>query len=640
MAGDRALNYRITVDQASGTAGIRDFSRQASAELRKVDKSLGDTETASQRVAKALGQMADQAETELKAAGRAADALAAALGPEMAAKLGRNGIAQAVGDFNKMGLTFEQVEADADSLAASMKRLDDVQTSAAEQGLGNLSGKLNETEGAASGAKSALANMIGNTSQDVSGLAGNLGSLGVAIGQMGEYAADAALDGQGLTASLGSMAAVAAPIAGLALATQVLGQVMARFGDSTKRTAEDVDAWADAMTDGGDAAENYAKHLRDVGKITLDVTRTQSGLENVISELTSHWYTTGAGVEVLARLLGATNEETKDLTPTLAQAGLTAEQFARFVAAGADGVSKLTEVLAGTNLTAEQTADVLTLLGQRQADYATAAETSAAVTKVFGDEQAAAAAEARAAAEAANRVDVNMRKVEASTDKAARRTRDMEAAWDALTGKLDTDQALINLASQFDDVRTKAGEAWGAGVAGADDAEQKARDYQSALIDAKGDVINLGRQLGLSIPDVKKMLLEIDEGNMDQVERDLNVMARNRTMNLSIIARGGQGYSTRYNPDGSINVNPGMAPSPAGRGLAAAPDAAVASGAAAAEVPDVVFPVVVHTAGAAMPTNLTLDLRGAILGSRYDIVRTVRSATRDGMRLAGTRGNR
>ena len=133
MAG-RDLNYRISVDASAGTAGIRDFSRAVSRELRGVDQSLDDTTTASQRVARALGDMADQAETELRQASRAADALGRALGPELAARMGRDGIAEKVGDLNRLGLSFEEIEADAEQLAAAIKRIDDVQVSAVDQG--------------------------------------------------------------------------------------------------------------------------------------------------------------------------------------------------------------------------------------------------------------------------------------------------------------------------------------------------------------------------------------------------------------------------------------------------------------------------------------------------------------------------
>ena len=81
--------------------------------------------------------------------------------------------------------------------------------------------------------------------------------------------------------------------------------------------------------------------------------------------------------------------------------------------------------------------------------------------------------------------------------------------------------------------------------------------------DAKGDVVDLGRQIGLSVPTVKKMLLEIDNGNLEQVEQQLNIMARNRTMQLSIVAKGGALPSTGFGGvTPSAVLPPGPAPAP------------------------------------------------------------------------------
>jgi hypothetical protein len=178
-------------------------------------------------------------------------------------------------------------------------------------------------------------------------------------------------------------------------------------------------------------------------------------------------------------------------------------------------------------------------------------------------------------------------------------------------------------------VRDKGVEAWDAVKKKSDDADAKARDYEQSVIDAKGKVIELGQQIGLSVPETKKLLLLIDDHQIDEVERQLNIMARNRTMNLSIIASGGQGYAPR-NPSNGGGSNPTMVPlppAPAGPGADLGP--------AALAAPDVVFPVSVSTAAAA---PVTVDMRGAFLaGDRYALIRTVRVAVRDGVRLAGAR---
>jgi hypothetical protein len=624
---DRQLNYRITVDQSAGTSGIRDFSRQVTSELRKVDRSLADTETAAQRAARVLGQMADQAETELQQAARAADALAAALGPEMAAKLGRNGIAEQIGQLNRMGLTFEDIEADADSLAASMRRLDEVQTSAVNQGLGNLSGKLNDTEGAARGANSALANMIGNTAQDVSGLSGNLGSLGVAIGQMGEYAADAALDGAGLVASLKSMAAVAGPIAALGLATQLVNSQLPEMALAQAVTrafhTDQIKDFTDALREGGDAADNYADHLRDVGRVMASTGQAAGPAWSRI--IPGVGQITGA-----LGVLGRYGETIEDISHKLEQAGLTADQWAQIVTSAhpVDAMNTFRDALDRTNLSFDERSDLLVAAKAAQDDYTQATANAEQMNRVFGTS-------ADDAADSVSNQAYETAKLAANTDRAQRAARDFNQAWDDLTGALDSDRAILNLADDFDEMKRRGGEAWDAAVNGADDADQKMRDYQQSILTAKDDVVRLGQQLGLSIPEVKKMLLQIDD-----VERRLDIMARNRTMNLSIIANGGQGYPSA---SGGSDFGPRSvrrAPAPAGpssrRAAPAGADVEVATAAApAAAVPEIVFPVAVVPSST--PAAVTLDLRGAVVGNRFELARTVRDGIRDGIRLAGSR---
>lgn len=660
MAG-KDLNYRITVDQAAGSAGIRDFSRTVTSELRKVDQAMTDTGTASQRAAALLNDMASKAETELKQASAAADALAQALGPEMAAKMGANGIAQAVGDLNRMGVTFEEIEADADQLAAAIKRVDDVQVSAVDAGLGNMSGKLREVRDEADQSGSVLANMAGNSAQSLTGAAGVAGDLGMALGQVAEYATEGNI-------KIGNLAQVAGPMAMLAVATQAFSSVMEGIDFSKTFKAEQVKNWTEALQ----AGETVLSHLEDTArKAELQVDSA------------------GGGFLGLSR-------HAEDLNPHLQKLNLSVEDFARLVAQGSPELAKMrTEYGRLVNL-GPQATDAQTELGNSMQYVIAAAEDQRDAIKSANDETAriaeitkpstqavADAVEAwktlkdpvsampdvfdRVAAAlrdgvvpAAADVDAIMDQTgmtmsdvfdtaqglndkladtksamddtASATDLMRRRTEELDRQWAILTGTLDDESAFLSIQDAFDDVRTKGAEAWDAARKGADDAEQKSRDYEQSVISAKEQVLALGRQIGLSVPETKKLLLQIDDHQIDDVERQLNIMARNRTMNLSIIASGGNGYVTQTKPPSSGAV-PGMAPvgpEAFGVGVGADPFAAPLT-------PDVVFPVTVAAAGPAMPANLTLDMRGSVLGSRYDITKTVRLAVRDGVRLAGAR---
>jgi len=113
------------------------------------------------------------------------------------------------------------------------------------------------------------------------------------------------------------------------------------------------------------------------------------------------------------------------------------------------------------------------------------------------------------------------------------------AAWGALTGSLNTTEAFLNLKDQFDKTKQAATDAWTAATEGADDAEQKSRDYQKELINQKQGVIEYGKSIGLLPSEVKTLLTLLDNGQIDDVNRRLDIATRNRTMTLSILAKGG-----------------------------------------------------------------------------------------------------
>jgi hypothetical protein len=159
----------------------------------------------------------------------------------------------------------------------------------------------------------------------------------------------------------------------------------------------------------------------------------------------------------------------------------------------------------------------------------------------------------------------NQKDMEAATRGANRAIADQTAKFDALKASVSDDQAWLDLESTFDDVRAKGAAAMDAARDHTADAEAKMRDYQSSVNTAKSNVIDLGHQIGLSIPTVKSMLLQINDGAIDTVEGRLRVLTRNRTISLDIISRGGAGYGGRtgdpqaQGATGAIVTRPTMA---------------------------------------------------------------------------------
>lgn len=132
---------------------------------------------------------------------------------------------------------------------------------------------------------------------------------------------------------------------------------------------------------------------------------------------------------------------------------------------------------------------------------------------------------------------------------AKREVQSLEQAWSDLKGEIDDRQSFLNIQDAFDDVKSKAEEAWSAASSGAVDAETKTRAHESAMLSAKEGLINyLAEVLKLPPERSTKILAEFDQGNLDAVEAMLANLARNRDMSISIQTRGGVGYDAGVGP--------------------------------------------------------------------------------------------
>jgi hypothetical protein len=134
-----------------------------------------------------------------------------------------------------------------------------------------------------------------------------------------------------------------------------------------------------------------------------------------------------------------------------------------------------------------------------------------------------------------------------ATADAKQKADDLEAQWQTLFGTLDDEKALLNLQDQFDQLHEAGVAAYTAGVQGSDDAEAAQRRHQQAIIDTKSEVATYAKEvLGLPPEQVTKILADIEAGKIDEIERKLEILTRNRTANIDIITRGGAGYGDRF----------------------------------------------------------------------------------------------
>lgn len=469
----RDLTYTIGVDASDAAAGLRKLESSVRSTMRTVDDELGDGATAGDKLVASLDRVGVTMREDMASAAIAAERLQQAL------KDAGSGldVGDAITSLRRMGISFDEITQDADKLAVSLKGLDDIRVAGVkdlDSVAPGLATKLDDVSKSADSSKSALANMVGNSFQTMGQSLGIVGDLGVGIGQLGEYAADAKLEGEGLGSVFKSMAGVVGPMAALALVTKGVADVMGRFTESQDRTTDSVKRWEDALASGGDGTDAYADSLRELGTVTLDVAREQSKLANVTAELDSHWYSTGIGVHLLTQLLGASSDETKDLTASLTQAGVTVDRWADLAAGGGDAAARFADYLKTTNLSADDQKDILTGLSQAQADHAAAAENSGKATAFFGvsaeeaakkqDELAKAQQEATQAANdqaiaVANAAD-GLVEISSASAEAARRA-------DALADAFDVTSATVEWASGVRDITESIGKL-GEAAAGVD----------------------------------------------------------------------------------------------------------------------------------------------------------------------------
>lgn len=373
MADDR---LRFILDFVAQTSGLK--NAQALAE--ELGTSLEDAEDAGKAMAAALKVGADKAQRELDDTIDMADKLAAALGPELAAKVNVDEIA---GKMRQVGMTTADVEANIDDFRASLTQMADT-ADRAKARMGDLNTGVQRVGDTTDRSRSVMANFTGNAMQELPGLTGAFAPLNMAIGQFAEYGAEGNI-------SLKNMAAQAGPMAGIGAAIWYANNQLELMKKKDAFRAERVKAYTEVVDDAGDAAANLATKLRELGKIE---STTSMNAGNPFAKATI------------------------DVTKALDQAGLSVEQYAELVVGGADAVRAWIDAqqAAGNEIPTE----LYKALGDDIEDYDKAQSNAAVNARFFGGEVATAA------------------------DKAKRHIADLGREWDKFTGKFDQEDALAN----------------------------------------------------------------------------------------------------------------------------------------------------------------------------------------------------
>lgn len=340
---DRQLRIDIDVVTRKAQQALKD----SEADAKKLGKSLDDTRTHADRVADAIEAMAAASQAEMKQAEAAASALGTALGPEMVTRLQQSGEStdQWAMKLNALGLSFKEIEADADRLAASIRKVDDARPAVdnLEASTQRAATSVRRVGTEADQSRSVLANMVGNSVQDMGQLAGVAGSAGVMIGQIGEYAADGNIN-------LKSLTALAAPMLFLAGATALVSDHFSDIAATKAFHKEQV--------------EGYTKALKGA---TSELAAIQSRLENAGKIEFRIW------------------DDTVDVTAGLAEAGVTVAQFSQLVAGGKPKIDEWAAAMRAAGVDTDNVNGVVLVAEQQAKDFATAQEAAAASATFFGN---------------------------------------------------------------------------------------------------------------------------------------------------------------------------------------------------------------------------------------------------------------
>lgn len=489
---EKALSFRIGA-QDDASKVFEKLSRTAKSELGKVEDSLDDTRTAGKRAADALTTTFQQLDGEMTELKGAADMLASALGPELAAKIDST---KAVQEFQRMGLSVDDVKADVDALADALRTADDVQMRHFAGGVDNARTRVDGLRSSADQSRSVLANMTGNVTQDLGQLSGVAGSTGVMIGQIGEYAVDG-------TIGLKNLALMAGPMAGLAAGVSLATAAMERQERRARSAREQMDDFTKAIREGKDAVDVYREALDATGKLELP------------------------------SLFG----DDEDIAPKIHAAGVSVEQFGTAVQGGETEVRRLIDAMKAAGVGGNELEEISEALWMGMGLYEQSTERAAVVTELLGGAQEDTTDKSAALRDVLEDVRDTLEKEAANAETAARNhkqlaeetikaedaARRLDRQWGYLNATLSNQEAYDSLQDSFEDVRRKGIEAYAAAAAGSEDATEKAEEHDDAVRNLTQEVAAYSQEvLGISPQQATDIIARIQRGELDAALADIN----------------------------------------------------------------------------------------------------------------------
>lgn len=237
--------------------------------LQDTQKELGKTELSGKDLAEALEKAANNAEAELKSVAAASAAMERALGADFVAARAAAGtsVDDIVGELNRLGVSFQAIESDADSLAASVKRLDSVRNPIRNVGTeaDTVARKVDGVTSSADQSRAVLGSMVGGSVSDLSALGGVAGTTGQVLDQMASYAVEGQLGLKGLVAAGPALVGLSALLLGMSQNAKENAEQIRAAAEATKELATAADTAV--MYTFGEAISNAIMSGENLGEV-------------------------------------------------------------------------------------------------------------------------------------------------------------------------------------------------------------------------------------------------------------------------------------------------------------------------------------------------------------------------------------
>lgn len=459
-------NTTIEVKFTGDAKGLKSSAREAGT---AVEDMADDVESAGKQMARALEQSAADMIREIDETADAVKAIEAALdGVDMDPQ-------QIVADLKKLGLSANDVEAEAEQLVAALKSVDDVKIHAASKGFDDLDKALGRVDDNGRAASTAIGG-IGNTVSELPGV-GALGGMAESMGQL----AEGALEGD---IGLKSLVATGLGLGAVALIAKGITGHFEKIAAAKAFREDQVKAWTSALREGETLLGEINEQLAETGAIEMQ------GWDGVVN-----------------------------IVPILADAGVKVDAWTAAVEGNEAAQRSFLQSIKDGGAGEQQMLDITIALENGVRNHTAAVEANADVLAVQTDELSRTEQQTDNANAAVRRYEAGLRDQARATDNA-------RIADERLKGQLSQQSAYLNLLDTFDAVEQAGQEAMAAVESGAADAEAKVRDYTQQQVRAKEEVIAFADEAG-NVPEHVRtqMLADIDQGSLNNARRALDDVA-------------------------------------------------------------------------------------------------------------------